>query len=137
MQKDSFVTKPLLTKSDGSIDSKFFTFDLPTLIENMKLSHSWEKGDLNAMILLKSPEKQIVLTALHEGTEISSFQANDSISVQVIEGEIKFRTQKESVTLIKGQLLTLHENINYSLKSMEETVFLLTILSGAMQPVEC
>lgn len=34
-----------------------------------------------AMVLLKSPEKQIVLTALHGGTEIQSYQSNDSISL--------------------------------------------------------
>ena len=136
MQKETLKSKPLFTKSGGSVQSKFFTFDLPTLIANMKMSHSWEKGDLNAMILLKSPEKQIVLTALHEGTEISSFQANDSITFQIIEGELRFNTKKESVTLAKGQLLTLHENIKYSLKSTEETVFLLTILTGDLHCVE-
>jgi quercetin dioxygenase-like cupin family protein len=136
MEKETIKANPLLSKSTGSLNSLFFTFDLPTLIENMKLSHSWEKGDLNAMVLLKSPEKQIVLTALHEGTEISSFQANDSITFQIIEGELKFQTRKESVTLSKGQLLTLHENIKYRLKSTEETVFLLTILNGIVQPVE-
>ena len=133
MQKEKGKSKSLHTKSDCSVNSKFFTFDIPTLIENMKNSHSWGKGDLNAMVLLKSPEKQIVLTALHEGTEISSFQANDSITFQIIEGELKFNTSKESVTLAKGQLLTLHENIKYRLKSTEETVFLLTIFSRAMQ----
>jgi quercetin dioxygenase-like cupin family protein len=136
MQKETFKAKPLLTKTDGSVQSKFFTFDLPALIENMKLSHSWEKGDLNAMVLLKSPEKRIVLTALHKGTEIKSFQGNDSVSFQVIEGALDFHSKKESVSLSKGQLLTLHENIKYSLESKEETVFLITILSGELQTVE-
>ncbi|MCK9404690.1 MAG: hypothetical protein M0Q26_14955 [Chitinophagaceae bacterium] len=54
-------------------------FDLPTLIEKMKLEHFWAEGELNAMILLKSTDKQIVLTTLHEGTEIKSFQSNDLI----------------------------------------------------------
>jgi len=44
-----------------------------------------------------------------------------------------FHTRKESVTLDKGQLLTLHENIKYSLTSKEETVLLLTIASGVLQ----
>jgi quercetin dioxygenase-like cupin family protein len=106
------------------------SYDLPALIEKMKHSNSWAKGELNAMILLKSPDKQIVLTALHEGTEITSFQSNDSITFQIIEGKLKFHTRKESLTLDKGQLLTLHENIKYSLTSREETVFLLTIANS-------
>jgi quercetin dioxygenase-like cupin family protein len=108
------------------------TFDLPALIERMKHSHSWAKGELNAMILLKSPDKQIVLTALHEGTKISSFQSSDSITFQIIEGKLRFHTRKESLTIDKGQLLTLHENIKYSLTSRKETVFLLTIANGIL-----
>lgn len=111
-------------------------FDLPTLIERMKQSYSWVNGELKAMVLLKSPERQIVLTALHEGTEIDSFQSNDSITLQIIEGKLKFHTRKASVTLDKGQLLTLHENINYSLTSREDSVFLLTIANGTLQGTE-
>ena len=114
-------------ETDGLLDPSLFTFDLPTLIENMKNSSAWAEGELNAMILFKRPEKQIVLTALHEGTKIDSFQANDSVTFQIIEGKLKFHTTKESVTLKRGQLLALHEKIGYSLTSRKETVFLLTI----------
>jgi len=102
-------------------------FDLPTLINNMKQTDSWSNGELNALILLKSPQKQIILTAMHEGTEIESFQSNESITFQIIEGRLKFHIRKDSVILNEGQLMTLDENINYRLSSQEETVFLLTI----------
>ena len=134
MEKTSLKTKRPFCIDDRSLNASMQTFDLPTLIEKMKHSHTWTTGDFNAMILLKSPEKEIVLTALHEGTEIKSFQANDSITFQIIEGKLKFHTRKESVTLDKGQLLTLHENINYSLKTKEDTVLLLTISKGTLQP---
>ncbi len=115
-----------------SYGASLHAFDLPALIENMKLSHTWIKGELNATILLKRPDKKIVLTAIHEGTEIRSFQSNDSTTFQIIEGKLKFRTRKESVTLDKGQFLTLHDNIKYRLTSKEETVFLLTITKGVL-----
>ena len=136
MEIETLNTKPSIPKDKRSLNSSLFSFDLPILIENMKHSHTWEKGELNAMILLKSHGKQIVLTALHEGTEINSFQSNDSITFQIIEGELKFHARKESVTINKGKLLTLHENIKYSLTTMEETVFLLTIANGTLQPAE-
>lgn len=123
-------TKSRFIRAKRALDSSIFTFDLPILIENMKHSHTWVKGELIAMILLNSPEKQIVLTVLHEGTEINSFQSKDSITVQIIEGKIEFHTRKEAVILNIGQLLTLNEKVNYSLITMEETVFLLTIATG-------
>jgi quercetin dioxygenase-like cupin family protein len=109
-------------------------FDLPVLIANMKKSYTWSKGELNAKILLKSPEKQIVLAVLHEGTEVSSFQSNDSITVQIIEGRLRFHTRKESKNLNEGQLLTLHDKVKYSMSTLEETAFLLTIANGTINP---
>jgi len=132
MEIETLNSNSPFTRDDVSLNSSLFTFDLPALIESMKHSRTWEKGELNAMILLKSPDKQIVLTALHKGTEINSYQSSDSISLQIIEGKIKFHTHNESVTLDKGQLLTLHEKINYSLTSREETVFLLTIANSTL-----
>jgi quercetin dioxygenase-like cupin family protein len=100
----------------------------------MKRENTWTKGGLNAKILMNKPNKQIVLTALHKGTEINSFQSNDSITIQVIEGELKFHTQNESITLEKGQMLTLQENIDYSLTTKAETVLLFTIAKQILQP---
>jgi quercetin dioxygenase-like cupin family protein len=133
MEKEMLKTKPLLRKDNRSPDISLRTFDLPALIEKMKHSPDWAKGDLNTMILLKRPDKQIVLTALHEGTEIDSFQPSGSITFQIIEGELKFCTQNESVILDVGYLLTLHENVKYSYTTKEETVFLLTITKGTSQ----
>ena len=118
-------------KSSGC---SLLAFDLPSLIATMKHSDTWANGELNALILLKSPEKQIILTAMHEGTEIESFQSNDSITFQIIEGRLKFHLRKDTVTLNEGQLMTLDENINYRLSSQVETVFLLTISDAFARP---
>ena len=119
-----------------SLNSSFLTYNLPILIEKMKLSPAWSKRELNSMILLESPGKQILLTTLHEGTEINFSQSNDSVTFQVVEGKMEFHTRNESVNLNKGQSLTLHEKIKYSMTSMEDTVFLLTISNGILQPAE-
>src|SRR5664279_3982157 len=122
---------PRNSKSSGCT---LLAFDLPTLISTMKHSDTWANGELNALVLLKSPKKQIILTAMHEGTEIESFQSNDSITFQIIEGRLKFHLRKDTVTLNEGQLMTLDENINYRLSSQVETVFLLTISDAVDRP---
>jgi hypothetical protein len=61
------------------------------------------------MILLNKPDKQVLLTALHERREVNSFQTNESVTYHIIEGELVFRTLAESLILKEGQLLTLHE----------------------------
>lgn len=133
MEKDSFNPKLLLRKYEPSVIPSLLVFDLPVLVEKMKHQPGYANGDLDAMILLKTPDKQILLTALHEGTEIKSFQSNDSITFQILEGKLSFHIRKESVILEKGQFLTLHENVKYSLTTKEATVLLLTIASSALQ----
>lgn len=137
MQKESLKIKSTSLRDKKASDPSLVVFDLPNLVEKLKHTNKWEEGDLNSMILLKNPYKQIVLTALHEGTEIKSFQSNDSITFQIIEGRVMFHTRKHSATLNKGQLLTLHDNIKYKLITKEETVLLLTIANGCLQQTEC
>jgi quercetin dioxygenase-like cupin family protein len=103
-------------------------FDLPALIKMMKHSKTWLSGELNTLILLKSPNEKIILTAIHKGTEIKSFQADDSITIQIIEGELRYRTHNDSVSLSAGQLMTVRDKIKYMLTASEDTVFLLTLL---------
>jgi quercetin dioxygenase-like cupin family protein len=127
MEIETFKTDLTLAKNNRSSDCTLLGFNLPSLIATMKQSYTWANGELNALILLKSPEKKIILTALHEGTEISSFQSNDSVTFQIIEGKLRFHIRKDTITLNEGQLMTLDENIKYRLTTQEETVFLLTI----------
>ena len=130
MEKETLYAKAPPENFDKPLESSLFKFDLPSLIEKMKHKPSWAKGGLNAMILSKSLDKKIVLTALDGGTEIRSFQSGHSITFQIIEGLLKFQTRKESVILGKGQMLTLHEKIEYNLTTSENTAFLLTIVSS-------
>ncbi|MGD0342596.1 MAG: hypothetical protein ABSA76_12905 [Bacteroidales bacterium] len=136
MEKETLKISSLLPEDNRSLNSSLLTYNLPILIEKMKLNHAWSKGELKSMILLESPGKRILITSLHEGTEINFSQSNDSVTFQVVEGKMKLNARKESVTLNKGQLMTLHEKMKYSVTSMEDTVFLLTISSGILQPTE-
>jgi hypothetical protein len=120
----------------SSRNGSLIPLNLPDLIDRMKSSDAWTKGELNALILLKNDNTQIVLTAIHEGTEITSFQSNDSITFQIIEGKLMFHSRRESLSLDKGHLMTLHENVGYSLSTDEETVFLSTIASGVLETAD-
>lgn len=101
--------------------------DLPGLIRRMKLSNAWARGDLHSMILVKNTDRNVMLVALHEGTEIVSFQSNDSITFQIIEGKMEFNTVKTSAAIGIGQVLTLNDKVKYRLTASEETVLLMSI----------
>jgi len=129
-ENKAFKNVPLHRHRSESYNSSPITFDLFSLIENMKQEKAWIMGELNSQILINSRTKKIILSILHQGTEINSFQANDSITFQVLEGKLNFHIRKESFILGKGELLTLNKKIKYSFNSIEETAFLLTALDN-------
>jgi len=96
-------------------------------VEVMKNGLKWAKGELDTMILLRTANKQVLLTSFHRGTEISSFQSKASITFKVVEGSLEFHSEIENVVLAKGQILTVDDKIEYTLRTMDDTIFLLTI----------
>jgi quercetin dioxygenase-like cupin family protein len=104
-------------------------FDLEGMIAIMKLDKKWKTGEMNMMVLLRNPNNKIVLTILHENTEIQSSQVNDSITFQVIDGKLKLNFLEESCTLHKGDILTLNEKTSYNIYSIEESTLLMTLAS--------
>ena len=136
MDKESLNTGTPLYKDISSLDMDLLTYDLPKLIAGMKHKHNRSEDNPDSMILLNCLDKKVVLIVLHEGTGFRSFQSNESVTFQIIDGELAFHSRKESVILEKGQFLTLHEKIDYTLQSNEETVFLLTIANGDLQYTE-
>ena len=107
----------------------FPNFDLRELIGILKNDLKWKKGEMNMMILRKNQVKKIVLAVLHEKTQIKSVQINDSITIQVIEGHLKLHFKKESVDLINGETITIDEKTKYKINSIDETSFLITLIS--------
>jgi hypothetical protein len=135
METEILEVKPSLTKNTSG-GNTLQSFNLPSLIRKMKHDCTWAQGELNTKILLKSFQKQVILIAMHEGTEINSFQSNDAVTIQLIEGALKFHTRKGSANLENGQLVTLHEKIAYSLTTKQDTVILLTITNRILQEAE-
>lgn len=132
MEVETIDNKTSLIRNNMFLHNSLFPNDLVKLIKKMKSTPEWKNGDLVATVLLKSPGKQIVLTVLHDDTVIKSFQSGDSITFQVIEGKVKYHSREETVILENGQLMTLRNNIRFSLTTHEEeSAFLLTIDTGS------
>jgi len=128
----------------SSLDSPLMRFDLPALVTQMKREDSWSTDKRNAMTLLKRNVKtslkerdlRIVLIVMQAGTVIQAHQTDSPISVQVLEGHLRFSTDSESVTLGKGQMLALQAGIRHGVEACEESAFLLTLAASQSHPVE-
>ena len=126
MEEKNNEATPQRTK-DHLLDAQLVSIDIPLFIEQIKQESSWKDSDRNSITVFKTNGLRIVLIALHGGAEMAKHTANGHISVQVLEGQIKFTTDLQSVELSKGQMLALHERIPHSVLAIKETIFLLTL----------
>jgi quercetin dioxygenase-like cupin family protein len=93
----------------------------------MKQSYTWGNCQLNSLVLSKSHDKKVILTAMRKGTEIKYFQTNDPTTFKVIKGKLKFHNSTETIILNEGQFVTIDENTEYNIMTQEFTLILLTI----------
>jgi hypothetical protein len=129
IEKELIATLPFDFHNKRNINYSYQNFDLEGLIAILKHDKKWKSGEMNMMVLLRIPTRKIILAILHEKTEILSSQVNDSITFQVIEGTLMLHFLKESYTLHGGEKLTLNKKTRYSLDSIDETAFLMTLKS--------
>ena len=114
-------------EGDRPIDAALVEIDLPMFIKQIKEESSWKNSQRNAITVFKTNGLRIVLIALHEGAEMAKHTADGIISIQVLEGQMQFNTDRQSVELSKGQMLALHERLPHSVLAIKETIFLLTL----------
>jgi quercetin dioxygenase-like cupin family protein len=126
---DEKFTEATANRPQGQhkLDAPLVTIDLTKFIVQIKQEEQWKKTDRNAITVFKSFVMRVVLIALHKGAEMKQHTTTAAISIQVIEGEMIFKTDEQIITLCNGQMLVLHEGIPHSVFAKEETVFLLTL----------
>jgi quercetin dioxygenase-like cupin family protein len=115
------------------IDASIVKIDIPALAKQIKNETPWTESDRNAITVFKTNGLSIVLIALHKDAVMPKYQAHSLINIQVLDGEIEFSTDEESVNLTKGQILAVHCAIPHSILAVEETVFLLTVTTTKKQ----
>ena len=103
------------------------TTDLTALALELKAEENWQKTGRGSRTVLKSETLRIVLNVMQAGSEIKPHQAPGPISVQVLEGRIRFNTEAGAVELTKGKILTLQAHVRHSVEAIEESAFLLTV----------
>ena len=114
-------------QGERTLDASQVTIDLNYFTKQIRNEKAWKDSDRNAITVFKTNGMRIVLIALHKNAEMAKHTADGMISVQVLEGQMLFTTNEQSVELGKGEMLALHENVPHSVLAKEETVFLLTL----------
>ncbi|HXS55342.1 MAG TPA: cupin domain-containing protein [Hanamia sp.] len=109
------------------MDAPVVPMNVPEFIRQIKDEPAWKKSDRNAITIYKTNGMRIVLIALHEDAVMEKHTTNGIVSVQVLDGEVTFNTEANSIVLRKGEMIAMHRNVPHSVAATKESVFLLTV----------
>lgn len=109
------------------IDASLIGIDINEYISQIKEEEAYLKSDRNAITVFKTDNMRIVLAAFHKNATMPGNTTSGTISVQVLEGQIKISSGLGYIDLKAHQMAALHGEITYSISATEDSVFLLTV----------
>ena len=110
----------------GTLAAPLLTLDLNREIEQLRSEGRWQSGH-TAKTLAKYPNLRVVLIVMKAGDRLEKHRAEGRISVQTLDGRIRFNTAEGTVELAAGQMLTLESGIPHDVEGIVDSAFLLTI----------
>ncbi len=110
----------------GNLTGNLMMLDLNREIKQLRLEERWQSGH-TAKTLAKYPDFRVVLIVMKTGGRLEKHRTAGRISVQNLEGKIRFSTADRSVELAPGQMLTLEHDIPHDVEAITDNAFLLTI----------
>jgi quercetin dioxygenase-like cupin family protein len=110
----------------GTLTAPLLTLDLEREVEQLRSEGRWQSGH-TAKTLVKYPDFRVVLIVIKAGGRLERHRTEGRISVQTLDGRIRFSTAERSAELVPGQMLTLEHNIPHDVEALVDSAFLLTI----------
>ena len=107
------------------------TFDLAHSLEELKRGDRWRQGDRAALTFLHTPALHVTLIAIRSGTRVREHRTGHPLTLQVLEGRLRFHAGQQSVTVAKGEFVTLAADVPHEIEGLEESSFLLTLPADA------
>lgn len=77
--------------------------------------------------IMDNKVSKVVQFSFPKGKVLEKHKTSSRILVQVISGEVKFKTAEKEVLLQAGQILSLEANVEHAVEALEESVMLLTL----------
>ena len=110
----------------GTLAAPLLTLDLKREIEKIRSEGRWQSGH-TAKTLVKYSDFRLVLIVMKTGGRLDKHRTEGRISVQTLDGQVRFSTPERSVELAAGQILTLEHDIPHDVEGIVDSALLLTI----------
>jgi quercetin dioxygenase-like cupin family protein len=103
-------------------------FDYASVIEGLRDEKTFEDHGRSVLILAHEPSLRLALTAIAAGYRTGERRVAGASTVQVLEGEVKFRAGEERHVLSAGATLVLQGNVSYDAEAVSDAAFLHTLV---------
>ncbi len=103
-------------------------FDSASVIERLRGEKTFEEHGRSVLVLAHEPSLRLALTAIAAGRRTGERRVAGASTVQVLEGEVRFRAGEEEHVLSAGGTLVLQGNVSYDAEAISDAAFLHTLV---------
>ena len=110
-----------------ALTGKHLTFDFAELTAELRRDDHYVQTGRIGRTLVKEGALRLTLTVLAEGTDIGTHHAAAPMTLQLLEGRLRYRVGDDEFTIREGELLFFGPGHAKDIRALEDTALLLTI----------
>lgn len=111
--------------------SALHVLGLEEYIRTLRAEPEYARSGRSGITLVKSPGLRLVLEVLRQGAELAEHRAPGPITVQVLEGEIRFHAGPDTFRIRAHELLALPPRRPHAVEAVRDSVLLITLAAGS------
>ena len=116
-----------MSSLDRALTGAHLTFDLSEQISELRRDDKYVNTGRLGRTLVKEGALRLTMTVLAEGAEVSTHHAVSPMTLQVLEGRLRYRVADEEQELAEGEFLFFGPGDAQDIQALEDTALLLTI----------
>ncbi len=103
------------------------TFDLASQITELRADERYQRSGRVGRTLVKEGPLRLTLVVMAEGVEVGTHQAATPMTLQPLQGRLRYRVDDEEVQIGRGEVLFFGPGHAQDIVALEDTALLLTI----------
>ena len=110
-----------------ALTGKHLTFDFAEHIAELRRDDHYVQTGRIGRTLVKEGALRLTLTVLAEGTDVGTHHAAAPMTLQLLEGRLRYRVGDDEFKIREGELLFFGPGHAKDIRALEDTALLLTI----------
>jgi quercetin dioxygenase-like cupin family protein len=103
------------------------TFDLDEQIRELRADDAYARSGRTGRTLAKQGPLRLTLVVIRKGVEVGTHHAESPMTLQPIQGRLKYRVEGKTFEIGAGQVLYFGPGNAQDIRALEDTALLLTI----------